>query len=137
MTTLTYNSLCIGFMFLLCFSIGFSRKNLQDKLSDTQLAPKPFEASEATNISRNLGFTSSNNPGVDLGNQEMHHIHIDTGMDPNLVNEEHNSSWPPKVIRGTISITFRFPIIKIPISKTGSEVATINQLDENKIKSIL
>ncbi|KFK44592.1 hypothetical protein AALP_AA1G278700 [Arabis alpina] len=123
-------------MFLLCFSIGFSRKNLQDKLSDTQLIPKHFEASEAKDFLRSIGLTSSSNPRVDLENQDMHHIHIDTGMDSNLVNEEYNSSWPPKVIRGTVAFTFTFPIIKIPIVKTGSKVATINQLDEKKIKGI-
>lgn len=136
MTTPTYNLLCIGFIFLLCFSIGFGRKNLQDKLSDTQFAPKPVKAAEAKDISSSIDLTSRSNARVDLGSQEMHHIHIDTGTDSSFINKEQNNSWPPKVIRGTVSITFTFPIIKIPISKRGSKVAATNQLNENKIKGI-
>lgn len=126
-------------MFLLCFSIGFGRKNLQDKLSDTQFAAIPVEATElraalvtnteATDISSSIGLG-------EVGSQEMHHIYIGTGKDSSLGNEQDNiNSAPRKIIRGTVSISFSFPIIKIqvPIPKPNFTDAAINQLNEEEI----
>ncbi|EFH66905.1 hypothetical protein ARALYDRAFT_472735 [Arabidopsis lyrata subsp. lyrata] len=145
MTIPTYNLLCIGsFMFLLCFSITFGRKNLEDKLGDTLFAPKPVEAtelraalvtnSEATDISSSIGLG-------EVGSQEMHHIYIETSKDSSLGNKQDNiNSMPRKVIRGIVSISFSFPIIKIgvPIPKPNITVAAINQLNEEEmIKGIV
>ncbi|CAH8253489.1 unnamed protein product [Arabidopsis lyrata] len=131
-------------MFLLCFSITFGRKNLEDKLGDTLFAPKPVEAtelraalvtnSEATDISSSIGLG-------EVGSQEMHHIYIETSKDSSLGNKQDNiNSMPRKVIRGIVSISFSFPIIKIgvPIPKPNITVAAINQLNEEEmIKGIV
>ncbi|XP_010460275.1 PREDICTED: uncharacterized protein LOC104741180 [Camelina sativa] len=137
MTTQTYILLSIrSCMFLLCFSIGFGRKNLQDKLGDTKFAPVPVEAtelraalvtnSEARDISSTIGLG-------EVESQEMHHIYIGTGKQDNI------NSAPTKTIRGTVSIKFSFPIIKIriPIPNPNFTVATENQLIEEKIKGIV
>ncbi|CAH8253488.1 unnamed protein product [Arabidopsis lyrata] len=140
MTTPTYTLLCIrSFMFLLCFSIAFGRKNLEDKLGDTLFAPKPVEAtelraalvtnSEATDISSSIGLG-------EVGSQEMHHIYIETSKDSSLGNKQDNiNSVPRKIIRGTVSISFSFPIIKIqvPIPKPNITVADINQFNEEEM----
>ncbi|XP_018442033.2 uncharacterized protein LOC108813859 [Raphanus sativus] len=60
MTTLTYNTLCIGFMFVQCFSTVFAR-DLQDNLDATQITPKHVETAQLTNfgakhIPSNIGF---------------------------------------------------------------------------------
>jgi len=144
MTIPTYNLLCIGsFMFLLCFSIGFGRKNLQDKLGDTLFASKPVEATElrAALVSNTEARDISGSIGLgEVGSQEMHHIYIETGEDSSLVNKQDNiNSMPRKVIRGTVSISFSFPIIriKVPIPKPNITVAERNQLNEEEIKGIV
>ncbi|KAG7592889.1 hypothetical protein ISN45_Aa01g017410 [Arabidopsis thaliana x Arabidopsis arenosa] len=133
MTSPTYTLLCIrSFMFLLCFSIAFGRKNLQDKLGNTLFSSKPIEAtelraalvtnSEATDISSSIGLG-------EVGSQEMHHIYIGTSKQDNI------NSVPRKIIRGTVSISFSFPIIKIqvPILKPNITVVDINQLNEEEM----
>ncbi|XP_010460276.1 PREDICTED: uncharacterized protein LOC104741181 [Camelina sativa] len=144
MTTTTYTLLSIrSFMFLLCFSIGFGRKNLQDKLGDTKFAPVPVKATElraalvtnpeARDISSTIGLG-------DVESQEMHHIYIGASKDSSLGNKQDNiNSAPTKTIRGTVSISFSFPIIKIriPIPNPNFTVATENQLIEEEIKGIV
>lgn len=130
-------------MFLICFSIGFGRKNLQDKLGDTKLAPKPIETTELkAALITNCGatdVTSSIGLGED-GSQEMHHIYIGTVTDSSLGNNQANkTSTLRKTVRGTVTLAFRFPIMgfKVPIPQRNSTVATINQLNEDKIKGIV
>ncbi|ESQ34303.1 hypothetical protein EUTSA_v10009401mg [Eutrema salsugineum] len=138
MTSPTYNLSCIGFTFLLCFSIGFGRKNLQEKHGDTQITPKHVEATaQVTNFGAK--DISSNIALGEVGSQEMHHIHIGTGPDSSLREKQDDiNSKPTKVVRGTVSITFSFPIIKIPAPNTDSKtVATINKLNEDKIQGIV
>lgn len=144
MTIPTYNLLCIGsFIFLLCFSITFGRKNLLDKPGGTLYASKPVEAAElrATLVTNTKARDISSNIGLgEVGSQEMHHTYIGTGEDSSLGNKQDNiNSVPRKVIRGIVSISFAFPIIKIqvPIPKPNITVAERNQLNEEEIKGIV
>lgn len=132
MRTPTYNLLCIGFMLLLCLSFAFGR-DLQDKLGATKVTPKHVEATaqvtniEAEDISRNIDLG-------EVGSQEMHHILIGTG--PYSIQQDDKKL--SKTVTGTVSITFSFPFIKIPFSsKDTTIVATINKLNEDKIKGIV
>ncbi|XP_010477824.1 PREDICTED: uncharacterized protein LOC104756868 isoform X1 [Camelina sativa] len=144
MTTPTYTLLSIrSFMFLLCFSIGFGRKNLQDKLGDTKFAPVPVEATEirAALVTNSEARDLLSTIGLgEVESQEMHHIYIGTGKDSSLGNKQDTvNSAPRKTIRGTVSISFSFPIIKIriPIPNPNFTVATENQLIEEEIKGIV
>ncbi|EOA37668.1 hypothetical protein CARUB_v10012260mg [Capsella rubella] len=136
MTTPAYTLLCIrSFMFLLCFSIGFGRKILKDNLVEaTELRAALVTNSEATDISSIIGL------GEVGSHQEMHHIYIGTGKDPSLGNKQDNiNSAPRKIIRGTVSLSLSFPIIKIrvPIPNPNFTVAEENQLNEEEIKGIV
>ncbi|CAH2033865.1 unnamed protein product [Thlaspi arvense] len=138
MTTPTYNHLlCIGLIFLQCFSSGFGR-NLQDKLGATQYTPKHVEVTAPVTNSGPKDILSSIGLG-EVISEEMHHIHIGTDPDSSLRNKQDSLNYErlSKTIRGTVSITFSFPFIKIPFSDKVSTVATINKLNEDKLEGIV
>ncbi|CAA7036262.1 unnamed protein product [Microthlaspi erraticum] len=120
-------------MFLLCFSFGFGR-NLQDILGATEVTPKHVEATAQVTNFEAEDIIPSNIELGEVGSQEMHHILIGTGP----YSTQQDNKKLPKIIRGTLSITFSFPFIKIPFSgKDSTIVASINKPNEDKIKGIV
>ncbi|XP_010477825.1 PREDICTED: uncharacterized protein LOC104756868 isoform X2 [Camelina sativa] len=124
MTTPTYTLLSIrSFMFLLCFSIGFGRKNLQDKLGDTKFAPVPVEATEirAALVTNSEARDLLSTIGLgEVESQEMHHIYIGTGKDSSLGNKQDTvNSAPRKTIRENQLIEEEIKGIVISPTKTN------------------